>query len=113
LVAHESGHIGYGSYELSFIKLAKTISTKYSFPEFIVKKIINVVEDVRINALNNIKFPGFYKNLRTLTKKLLPELTLRMKKSGDVLIYLNLYMEDYKDFQKKPKFRTRSMSDKD
>jgi hypothetical protein len=113
LVAHESGHIGYGSYELSFIKLAKTISTKYSFPEFIVRKIINVVEDVRINALNNIKFPGFYKNLRTLTKKLIPELKLRMKKSGDILIYLNLYMEDYKDFMKKPKFRTRSMSDKD
>jgi len=113
LVAHESGHIGYGSYELSFIKLAKTISTKYSFPEFIVKKIINVVEDVRINALNNIKFPGFYKNLRTLTKKLLPELKLRMKRSGDILIYTNLFMEDYKDFQKKPKFRTRSMSDKD
>ena len=113
LVAHESGHIGYGSYELSFIKLAKTISTKYSFPEFIVRKIINVVEDVRINALNNIKFPGFYKNLRSLTKKLLPELKLRMKKSGDILIYLNLYMEDYKDFQKKPKFRTRLMSDED
>jgi len=113
LVAHESGHIGYGSYELSFIKLAKTISTKYSFPEFIVKKIINVVEDVRINELNNIKFPGFYKNLRTLTKKLLPELKLRMKKSGDILIYINLFMEDYKDFQKKPKFRTRLMSDDD
>ncbi|MHA1985709.1 MAG: hypothetical protein ACW98D_03625 [Promethearchaeota archaeon] len=113
LVAHESGHIGYGSYELSFIKLAKTISAKYSFPEFIVRKIINVVEDVRINALNNIKFPGFYKNLRSLTKKLLPELKLRMKKSGDILIYLNLYMEDYKDFQKKPQFRTRLMSDKD
>lgn len=113
LVAHESGHIGYGSYELSFIKLAKIISTKYSFPEYIVKKIINVVEDVRINVLNDIKFPGFYKNLRTLTKKLLPELKLRMKKSGDILVYLNLYMEDYKDFQKKPKFRTRLMSDED
>lgn len=113
LVAHESGHIGYGSYELSFTKLAKIVSTKYSFPEFIVKKIINVVEDVRINTLNNIKFPGFYKNLRTLTKKMLLELKLRMKKSGDILVYINLYMEDYKDFQKKPKFRTRLMSDKD
>jgi hypothetical protein len=113
LVAHESGHIGYGSYELSFIKLAKTIATKYSFPEFIVKKIINVVEDVRINAINNIKFPGFYKNLRTFTKKLLPDLMLRMKKSGDILVYINLYMEDYEDFQTKPKFRTRTMSDND
>ncbi len=113
LVAHESGHIGYGSYELSFIKLAKTIATKYSFPEFIVKKIINVAEDVRINAINNIKFPGFYKNLRTFTKSLLPELKLRMKESGDILVYINLYMEDYKDFQKKPKFRTRLMSDED
>ncbi len=113
LVAHESGHIGYGSYELSFIKLAKVFSIKYSFPEYIVKKIINVVEDVRINSLNNIRFPGFYKNLRTLTKKMLPELKLRMKRSGDILIYINLYMEDYKDFQEKPKFRTQLMSDKD
>jgi len=113
LVAHESGHIGYGSYELSFIKLVKTISTKHTLPEFLVKKVINVVEDVRINALNNIKFPGFYKNLRKLTKKLLPELKLRMKKSGDILIYINLYMEDYKDFQKKPKFRSKVMSEED
>jgi len=113
LVAHESGHIGYGSYEISFMKLVKTISTKYKLPSFLVKKLINVVEDVRINALNDIKFPGFYKYLRTLTTKLLPELKLRMKKSGDILIYINLFMEDYEEFQKKPKFRTNSMSDED
>ena len=113
LVAHESGHIGYGSYELSFINLVKVISKKYILPEMLVKKVINVVEDVRINAINNIKFPGFYKNLRDLTKKLLPELKLRMKKSGDILIYINLYMEDYKDFQKKPKFRSKVMSQED
>ncbi|MFW9940268.1 MAG: hypothetical protein ACFFFT_04455, partial [Candidatus Thorarchaeota archaeon] len=113
LVAHESGHIGYGSYELSFIKLTKTISIKHKLPEFFVKKVINVVEDVRINSLNNIKFPGFYKNLRKLTKKLLPELKVRMKKSGDILIYINLFMENFKDFQKKPKFRSSVMSEED
>ena len=113
LVAHESGHIGYGSYELSFINLIKVISKKHTLPELLVKKIINVVEDVRINAINNIKFPGFYKNLRDLTKKLLPELKLRMKKSGDILIYINLYMEDYQDFQNKPKFRSKVMSQED
>ena len=31
LVAHESGHIGYGSYEISFMKLVKTITTKYKY----------------------------------------------------------------------------------
>ena len=113
LVAHESGHIGYGSYELSFINLVKVISKKYTLPESLVKKVINVVEDVRINAINNIKFPGFYRNLRDLTKKLLPELKFRMKKSGDILIYVNLYMEDYQDFQKKPKFRSKVMSQED
>ncbi|KKK45938.1 MAG: hypothetical protein Lokiarch_05610 [Candidatus Lokiarchaeum sp. GC14_75] len=113
LVAHESGHIGYGSFELSFTKLVKTISSKYKLPEFLVKKITNVVEDVRINMLNNIKFPGFYRNLRELTRKMLPELKLIMKKTGDILIYLNLFMEEYKEFQKKPRFRTKSMSDQD
>lgn len=113
LVAHESGHIGYGSYEISFMKLVNTISTKYKFPSFIVKKIINVIEDVRINALNNIKFPGFYKNLRDLTYNLLPELKLRMKKYGDLLVYINLFMENYEEFQIKPKFKTKVMSDDD
>jgi hypothetical protein len=113
LVAHESGHIGYGSYELSFVKLVKIFSVKYKIPASLVKQLINVVEDVRINALNDIKFPGFYKNLRNFTTKMLPELKLKMKKSGNLLIYLNLFMEDYEDFQKKPKFRTRLMSDED
>jgi Mg-chelatase subunit ChlD len=113
LVAHESGHIGYGSYELSFIKLTKTISVKHSLPDFLVKKVINVVEDVRINSINNNKFPGFYKNLRRLTKNLIPELKVRMKKSGDILVYINLFMEDYKDFQKKPKFRSKLMTEED
>lgn len=113
LVAHESGHIGYGSFELSFIKLIDVFSKKYNLPQYIIKQVINVVEDVRINSLNNVKFPGFYKNLRTFTMRLLPDLILKMKCSGNLLIYINLYMEDYKEFQKKPKFRTRNMSEED
>jgi len=113
LVAHESGHIGYGSFELSFIKLIDIFSKKYDLPQYFIKQVINVVEDVRVNSLNNIKFPGFYKNLRTFTLQLLPELILNMKRSGDLLIYINLYMENYKDFQNKPKFRTRNMSKED
>jgi len=113
LVAHESGHIGYGSFELSFIKLIDIFSKKYNLPHYFIKQVINVVEDVRVNSLNNIKFPGFYKNLRTLTLQLLPDLILKMKCSGNLLIYINLYMENYKDFQKKPKFRTRNMSKED
>jgi uncharacterized protein YegL len=113
LVAHESGHIGYGSFELSFIKLIDIFSKKYNLPHYFIKQVINVVEDVRVNSLNNIKFPGFYKNLRTLTLQLLPDLILKMKSSGNLLIYINLYMENYKEFQKKPKFRTRNMSEED
>ncbi|MHA1473122.1 MAG: hypothetical protein ACTSQW_08510, partial [Promethearchaeota archaeon] len=113
LVAHESGHIGYGSFELSFIKLIDTFSKKYDLPQYFVKQVINVVEDVRINTLNSIKFPGFYKNLRVFTLKLFPDLILKMKSSGDLLIYINLYMEGYKEFQEKPKFRTRNMSKED
>ncbi len=113
LVAHESGHIGYGSFELSFIKLIDIFSKKYNLPQYFIKQVINVVEDVRVNSLNNIKFPGFYNNLRTFTLQLLPDLILKMKCSGNLLIYINLYMENYKEFQNKPKFRTRNMSKED
>ena len=110
LVAHESGHIGYGSFDLSFIKLIDMFSKKYDLPPYFVKQVINVVEDVRVNFLNKIKFPGFYKNLRSFTLQLLPDLILRMKYSGDLLIYINLFMENYDQFQEKPKFRTRNMT---
>lgn len=113
LVAHESGHIGYGSFELFFLKLVSTFSKKYSLPNFLVKQIVNVIEDVRINELNNKKFPGFAKNLKDFTLKLLPEIILKMKRSGNILIYINLYMEGYQEFQSKPKFRSRIMSDAD
>ncbi len=113
LVAHESGHIGYGSFELSFIKLIDIFSKKYDLPQYFIKQVINVVEDVRVNSLNSIKFPGFYNNLRTFTLQLFPELIIKMKCSGDLLIYINLYMENYKEFQMKPKFRTRNMSEED
>lgn len=113
LVAHESGHIGYGSFELSFIKLIEILSKKYKLPQYFVKQVINVVEDVRVNFLNSKKFPGFYKNLREFTSELLPVLILNMKRSGDLLIYINLYMENYPKFQKKPKFRSRNMSNED
>jgi len=36
-----------------------------------------------------------------------------MKRSGDLLIYINLFMEDYPEFQKKPKFRSRVMFEED
>ncbi len=113
LVAHESGHIGYGSFELSFIKLIDIFSKKYDLPQYFIKQVINVVEDVRVNSLNRIKFPGFYKNLRAFTLQLLPDLLLKMKSSGNLLIYINLFMENYKEFQIKPKFRTRNMSKED
>ncbi|MFX0057403.1 MAG: hypothetical protein ACFE8J_03795 [Candidatus Heimdallarchaeota archaeon] len=103
LVAHESGHIGYGSFELGFIKLVDTLSRKYKVPPLFAKNLINVIEDVRINAINEKKFPGFYRNLRILTYKMLPEIKSKIFSNSDILTYLNLYMEDFDGFQKRPK----------
>jgi hypothetical protein len=113
LVAHESGHIGYGSFEVGFIKLVDTLANKYKMPHFFVKNVVNVVEDVRINAINNRKFPGFYRNLRTLTIKMIPTLISRIEKMGDILLFINLYMEDYDGFQLKPELKDIAISDDD
>jgi len=105
LVAHEGGHIGYGSFELSFIKLVDTLAKKHKVPPIFTKNLINVIEDVRINAINKRKFPGFYRNLRMLTYEMLPEIKSRLNSNADILTYINLYMEDFEDFQEKPKLR--------
>ncbi|TFF87520.1 MAG: hypothetical protein EU550_03100, partial [Promethearchaeota archaeon] len=112
-IAHEAGHIGYGSFEISFIKLIKVLSQKHSLPKTLVKKLLNVIEDVRINLINREKFPGFYRNLRNYTLDLMPQIKKKMKKTGDILLYINLFMENYPDFLKKPKFRSREMLDED
>jgi len=113
LVAHESGHIGYGSFELAFKKLVDTLADKYKMPHFFVKNVVNVVEDVRVNAINNIKFPGFYRNLRLLTKRMLPRLISRIEKAKDILLYINLFLEEYEGFQLKPTLKDIEMSGDD
>ncbi|MFX0136748.1 MAG: hypothetical protein ACFFDN_24135, partial [Candidatus Hodarchaeota archaeon] len=113
LVAHESGHIGYGSFEVGFIKMVDTLANKYKMPHVFVKNIVNVIEDVRINAINNGKFPGFYRNLRTLTIKMIPTLKSRIEKMGDILLFINLYMEDYDGFQLKPALKDFVIRDED
>ncbi|MFX0105559.1 MAG: hypothetical protein ACFE75_08715 [Candidatus Hodarchaeota archaeon] len=113
LVAHESGHIGYGSFEVGFIKLVDTLANKYKMPHFFVKNVLNVVEDVRINAINNKKYPGFYRNLRILTKKMLPNLISRIESISDILLLINLYLEDYDGFQLKPELKHIVISDDD
>ncbi|MBD3212264.1 MAG: hypothetical protein GF311_06610 [Candidatus Lokiarchaeota archaeon] len=112
-IAHESGHIGYGSFELSFINLAKSLSKKYALPQNVVKKIVNVVEDVRIDMINKGRFPGFYNYLRKYTLEILPEIKKKMQLYGDILLYINLFMEDYPDFQLKPVFPTKAMEKED
>jgi len=113
LVAHESGHIGYGSFELCFIRLVDSLAKKYKVPLLFAKSLINVVEDVRINGINKIKFPGFYRNLRSLTKRLIPEIRSRLNSIEGILSYVNLYMENFEDFQKRPKFGLNTLSKKD
>jgi len=113
LVAHESGHIGYGSFELAFIKLINNLSKKYKLPTLFIKYLINVVEDVRINGINNKNFPGFYKNLRNLTFEMLPRIRSSIKSNNDILLYINLFMEDFDEFQKKPSLGMFSLIEKD
>ncbi|TXT62879.1 MAG: hypothetical protein BAJALOKI3v1_480022 [Promethearchaeota archaeon] len=112
-IAHESGHIGYGSFELSFINLSKSLSKKYALPQNLVKKIVNVVEDVRIDMINKARFPGFYNYLRKYTLEILPEIKKKMQLYGDILLYINLFMEDYPDFQLKPVFPAKEMEKED
>ena len=113
LVAHESGHIGYGSFEMEIVKLVEVLASKYNLPHFFTKNLINVVEDVRINIINDKKFPGFYRNLRLLTLKMLPKLNSRIENAKDILLYINLYFEDFKDFQMKPNIKSFELSDDD
>jgi hypothetical protein len=113
LVAHEGGHIGYGSFELCFIKLVDTLSKKHKVPPIFAKNLINVMEDVRVNAINKRKFPGFYRNLRMLTSKMLPQLKSRINSDNDILTYINLYFDDFDDFQKKPKLTQFNLSKDD
>jgi len=113
LVAHESGHIGYGSFELGLVKLIGVLAKKYKLPPLFIKNLINIVEDVRINGINDKKFPGFYRNLRELTLKMLPRIKSSIKSNNDILLYINLYMEDFNEFQKKPSLRSFNLSEKD
>jgi len=113
LVAHEGGHIGYGSFELCFVKLIDTLAKKYKLTPLFIKNLVNVIEDVRINAINSEKYPGFYRNLRILTNKMLPQIKSNIGKNEDILAYINLYMEDYKGFQKIPKLKTFNLSKTD
>ncbi|TFF91626.1 MAG: hypothetical protein EU543_06355 [Promethearchaeota archaeon] len=112
-IAHESGHIGYGSFELSILNLVRVLSKKYDLPGNLVKRIVNIVEDVRIDMINKQRFPGFYYYLRKYTLEILPQLIKRMQLSGDILLYINLFMEDYHEFQMKPVFSTREMKNED
>jgi len=113
LVAHEGGHIGYGSFELCFVKLIDTLAKKYKLSPLFIKNLVNVIEDIRVNAINSKKYPGFYRNLRILTNKMLPQSKSNIDKNEDILAYINLHMEDYKGFQKIPKLRTFNLSKTD
>ncbi len=113
LVAHEAGHIGYGSFELAVTSLIDMLSKKYKISPMSIKVIINILEDVRINLINKKKFPGFYRNLRNLTREMIPQMNEKIKNTQDILLYLNLFMEDYQDFQSKPSFKTVRINDED
>ncbi len=112
-IAHESGHIGYGSFEIGFLNLIQKLGDKYNVPGIFVKHIINIVEDVRVNVLNKQEFPGFYRNLRNYTLKILPEIKAKIKSFENIFLYINLFMEDYPQYQKKPDFHRFPLRDKE
>ena len=112
-VAHESGHIGYGSFELGFLELINKLTSKYKLPGFFVRQLINILEDVRINELNKIEFPGFHKNLREYTLKMLPKIKAKINYFENIFLYIDLFMENYPEYQKKPDFPRFPMNEKD
>ena len=82
--------------------------------EKIAKKLgLKLNESFFINGINDKKFPGFYRNLRELTIKMLPRIKSSIKTNNDILLYINLYMEDFDEFQKKPSLRSFNLSEKD
>ncbi len=113
LIAHEAGHIGYGSFELSILKLKQTLTSKYQLSYIIVEKILNVIEDVRVDLINKKKFPGFFENLADLTKKKLPEVKHQMKLQEDFITYIYLYFEGFSEFCNAPEFRTTKFKAED
>ena len=69
LLAHEAGHIGYGSFSHSLRKLQEYITLKYKINRSDAESLINTVEDCRVNRINQKFYPGFYRPLRELEQK--------------------------------------------
>ncbi len=89
------------------------LTKKYKLSEPIVKNVINIIEDVRINAINRERFPGFYNNIRDLLAKLIPVIIKKIRKDNDLLLYINMFMEGFSYFREKPNLMTISISDVD
>lgn len=113
LVSHEAGHIGYGSFELGFVKLIGVLAKKHHINPLFAKHLVNVIEDVRINAINDKKFPGFYCYLKNFETTLLPQIKQKIDRHDDILSYIYLFMEEYKDFQSRPTLKIFNISKHD
>jgi len=102
LLAHEAGHIGYGTFTIDLDKIAEVLAEEgkpYPDQAFIFH-VANVIEDVRVNEINKNEFPGFYKYLRReVEDNLLPQIRKKAKK--ELLTHINLFFEDY--ISNKPK----------
>lgn len=110
---HEAGHIGYGTFEIAEAGFEKKIAIKHDLTEAFVHRLLNAIEDVRINMINKNKFPGFHRRLVAFTFSYMDELREQIKTQQDIMVYINLFMEDYKDFQNKPAFEKWPISDED
>jgi len=94
LVAHEAGHIGYGSLGNIIKELVFHLTNKYKLDEETARSLMNMVEDARVNKINNRVFPGFYRSLREwFYMNVLPE--IRQQSFHPLLRDIGLYFEDF------------------
>lgn len=104
LMSHEAGHIGYGSFGDVITMLQDYIEKKYNLPAAITQKLLNVVEDVRIDLINSRVFPGFYRGMNNYLEEKAGE-SVKRNIEGDgmisLLLRLNLYLEGYHPEYKK------------
>ena len=102
LLAHEAGHIGYGTFTISMDELYNALSgesvytrnrTIYDY----IFKIANVVEDTRIDEINRTEYPGFWRGLDNyITESILPKFDAKTK-DMDILAHISLCFKDYRD----------------
>jgi uncharacterized protein with von Willebrand factor type A (vWA) domain len=104
LVAHEAGHIGYGSFTINANYLANTWKDEgmWCADNQLIHHICNLSEDIRVDEINEQIWPGYARFLREYRDSIIPDITKNMIKDKNLLLYIFLNFKDYKDFKHRP-----------